>query len=332
MNYKEKYEEFKSKIEQNIANLIPEKSPKNLYESFKYIMNCGGKRIRPVLAMISAGAVGGNPEAAMNAATAIEILHNFTLVHDDIMDNSNLRRGRETVHIKWNEEVAIISGDMMTGWAFRFLSKKFNENISEKQIAKLNETLATALIEVCEGQEFDMEFNERNNVSESEYLEMIKLKTSSLICCAVKLGGIVGDCTENELFSLNNYAENLGIAFQIQDDILDFSAEQEKFGKKIGQDIIEGKKTFPILKAAKLATKAEHKELIDKYFNSKNGLDESFVEKFNEMFVKLNIFEICQNEIDKYFKLAENSLLDLKENDYKKMLIWIISMLNKRIF
>ena len=337
MDFKEKYEEFRIAVENKIEESIPAKAPKSLYDAFRYIMTGGGKRIRPVLTMICAGLNGENPYCAINAAVAIEILHNFTLVHDDIMDNSSIRRGRETVHIKWNEDVAILSGDMMVGWAFRVLQNtnfQQNEksNYSENHLGKLNEILSTALIDVCEGQEYDMNFNTRSDVTEKEYLEMVKLKTSSLLCCAAKMGAIVGNCTEKQFNAINIFAENLGIAFQIQDDVLDFSAEQIKFGKKIGQDIIEGKKSFPILKAAQIAENEDDTKLINLYMQSKNGLDESYVENFKEMFERLNIFEICQNEINEYFEIAEKSLAVCEKNEYFEMLNWLIKSLNKRVF
>ena len=337
MDFKEKYEEFRIAVENKIEELIPEKTPESLYDAFRYIMIGSGKRIRPVLTMICAGTNGENSYCAINAAVAIEILHNFTLVHDDIMDNSNIRRGRETVHIKWNENVAILSGDMMVGWAFRILQgtnlqQNEKSNHFENRFAKLNEMLATALIEVCEGQEYDIKFNTRSDVTEQEYLEMVKLKTSSLLCCSAKMGAIIGNCTEKQFDAINIFAENLGIAFQIQDDVLDFSAEQIKFGKKIGQDIIEGKKSFPILKAAQLVKNEKDTELINLYLQSKNGLPESYVETFKEMFERLNIFEICQNEINKYLEIAEKSLADCEKNEYTEMLNWLIKSLNKRVY
>lgn len=330
MNYQEKYDEFKNIVEQNIFDSIPLDTNKSLYDAYQYIMSGGGKRIRPVLTMICAGAVGGNPIDAVNAASAIEILHNFTLVHDDIMDNSPIRRGRSTVHIKWNQDVAILSGDMMVGWAFRLLNKSKLGTVS--QVAELNLTLANALIEVCEGQEVDMQFNKRNNVSITEYIEMIKLKTSSLLCCAAKLGAIAGNSSEHTIKMINEFAENLGIAFQIQDDILDFTADNIKFGKKIGQDIIEGKKTFPILKAAETAKETEDKILLNEYLNSTTEFSEEYVPQFINIFKKLGIFEISQNEIDKYFGIANDKLNNCENNLYVEMLKWLLGSINKRIY
>jgi len=325
-----KYDELKIAVEQNIFNSIPQKQNQQLYDAYKYIMSGGGKRIRPVLAMICCGAVGGKPIQAINAASSIEILHNFTLLHDDIMDNSSMRHGRETVHLKWNEEVAILAGDMMVGWAFRLLQETKFE--AENRLAELNLVLANALIEVCEGQEIDMTFNSRNDVGLDEYISMIKLKTSALLRCAAKLGAIAGNGSTIEISALDSFAENLGIGFQIQDDILDFSANNIKFGKKIGQDIIEGKKTFPILKAVELSTVADDKELLTKYMESKQGLSELYVKDFIDIFNRLNIFEIAQKEIDKHFDLARNHLSSCSQNEYTDMLSWLLTALNKRVY
>ena len=330
-----KYDELKKAVEKNIFDSIPQKS-NQLNEAYKYIMSGGGKRIRPVLAMICCGAVGSNPISAVNAASSIEILHNFTLVHDDIMDNSAMRHGCETVHLKWNQDVAILSGDMMVGWAFRLLQmtkiEQKNQLPESNTIAKLNTVLANALIDVCEGQELDMEFNSRSDVSIGEYINMVKLKTSALLRCAAKLGAIAGNGSTVEISALDLFAENLGIAFQIQDDILDFSANNIKFGKKIGQDITEGKKTFPILKAAELAVEAEDKNLIEKYLQSENGLSELYVKDFIDVFSRLNIFEIAQNETNKYFDLAQKCLSDCAKNEYTDMLSWLLDSLNKRVY
>jgi len=327
-----KYDRFKYSVEQNIFDSIPKKPNQPLYDAYKYIMSGGGKRIRPVLAMICCGTVGGDPVATINAASAIEILHNFTLLHDDIMDNSTMRHGRQTVHLKWNENVAILAGDMMVGWAFRLLQQTKLKN--ENRLAELNLVLSNALIDVCEGQELDMTFNSRSDVKISEYISMVGLKTSALLRCAAKLGAITGDASDVELSALDSFAENLGIAFQIQDDILDFTANNAKFGKKIGQDIIEGKKTFPILKAAKLvAEKGGEKEdvrLLNKYLKSKKGLSEGYVNDFIDIFNRLDIFEIAQKEIDKYFDLAQKHLSDCAKNEYSEMLNWLLRTLNKR--
>jgi geranylgeranyl diphosphate synthase type II len=315
-------------VEQNIFESIPKKSNQPLYDAYKYIMSGGGKRIRPVLAMICCGTVGGNPTDAINPASAIEILHNFTLLHDDIMDNSAMRHGRHTVHLKWNEDVAILAGDMMVGWAFRLLQETKLKN--ENRLAELNLVLSNALIDVCEGQELDMTFNSRSDVEISEYISMVGLKTSALLRCAAKLGAITGDASDVELSALDSFAENLGIAFQIQDDILDFTANNTKFGKKIGQDIIEGKKTFPILKAVELATVEGDVNLLYKYLKSKEGLSEGYVNDFIDIFTRLDIFEIAQNEIDKYFDLAQKHLSDCAKNEYSEMLNWLLRTLNKR--
>jgi geranylgeranyl diphosphate synthase type II len=200
-------------IDKNISDIIPKNTELQLYDAFQYIFEGGGKRIRPIITMVCAGAAGANPMLSLNAAIAIEIIHNFTLVHDDIMDKSPMRRERETIHKKWNNDIAILSGDILIGWAFRILnqSKQFSDSAINSE---LNLALSNAIIEVCEGQELDMRFNTQQQVSVMEYIEMIKLKTSSLLRCAAKLGSIAAQSSKITLFSVDKFAENFGIAFQ----------------------------------------------------------------------------------------------------------------------
>ena len=327
LNYEIEQKRLLEFIEKEIKNIVPQKTPEQLYAAYSYVMSGGGKRIRPLLTMLSAASLNGNPDSAIMAGLAIEILHNFTLVHDDIMDNSSIRRGRQTVHLKWNEETAILTGDMMVGWAYSTLLSTKNEHIDE-----LIKELTTALIEVCEGQQLDMEFNQRNDITLNDYIKMIELKTSALLRCCTRMGAIIGNCNEIQYKNLDEFALNFGIAFQIQDDILDMTANQLKFGKKIGQDIIEGKKSFTILKAAELANQDEDKLLIQKYMASKNGLSEKYIPEFKKLFDKLNIFNIGQNITDIYINRALNYIKDLPNEDYKNMLKVFINSLNKRVY
>jgi len=281
--------------------------------------------------LITAACISGKEDEkiisdALAVGAAIEILHNFTLVHDDIMDNSPIRRGRETIHIKWNEDIAILAGDMMVGYAFQAIPKNTN------RYSELISVLSTALIEVCEGQQLDVEFNNRPNVKMNEYIKMIELKTSGLLRASVKMGAIVANVEEAHYSVIDEFAKNLGLAFQIQDDLLDMTAEQTKFGKKIGQDIIEGKKSFPIIKSVELATEKEDIKLLKQYLDSNNGLGEEYVPKFRALFDKLNIFEIGQRYIDEYSVKSITLLLDLPQNEYTEMLQWLVNLLNKRVY
>ncbi len=328
MEYQKKYTALQEQVEKHIAASINLAKPYRLFDAYKYIMSGGGKRIRPVLTMIAAGCIGGNPPDAIGAATAIEVLHNFTLVHDDIMDKSPIRRGRDTVHVKWNEDIAILAGDMMVGYAFGFLPKS-SDTVRAGEICS---ELSNALIEVCEGQELDMAFNTKPDVTLDDYIGMIRLKTSSLLKCAARMGALIGNCTQKQYEAVSKYADNLGIAFQIQDDMLDLTAEQIKFGKRIGQDLIEGKKSFPILMAAQVATARQDVELVHDYMAAGTGLSEDKVGIYRSMFERLHIFDIAQEHIDRYFSAAGTALLDCPENEYNAMLFWLISSLNKRAY
>lgn len=323
-NFSIVYDNLLNKIESRLAAVVPAKNPTSLYEPINYLLAGGGKRLRPVLTMIFCGAVGGNPDIALDSGVALEILHNFTLVHDDIMDESPLRRGRQTVHVKWNQAVGILSGDAMIGHAYALLPLSKNFNRADEVLLSFTK----GLIEVCEGQALDMDFNTLKNVSMAQYIEMIGLKTSALFCACAKIGANIGMGTEAEIEALKNYAYLLGIAFQIQDDLLDLTAEQLKLGKTIGQDIIEGKKTFLIIKALEKATGSDF-ELLQKYLDN-NGLSEEYIPVFQEMFTRLGVIEDAENEIDRLTYEAKQCLNQLKTNEYINMLVWLVEKLNKR--
>jgi len=315
-------------INKSFSNLFQHNKNNKLYDAFKYAIEGGGKRIRPILTMISAGAMGLNPENAITPALSIEILHNFTLLHDDIIDNSPIRHGIPTVYKKWNNDIAILSGDMMIGYAFKIL--QLNNNFDSGTIAKLTNTLSNALIDVCLGQELDIDFNTSNKVSFDDYLKMIKLKTSSLLCCAVKLGLICANATDDVVYALNNYALIFGIVFQIQDDMLDFNANNIKFGKKLGQDIFEQKKSFPIIKSRQLATEQTDIDFIEKYFANEIVPTEEVVIRFIKIFNKLNIPKIAENTIASYIEDAKKHISILPANNYSKMLDWLLHYILKR--
>ncbi len=327
MNYNDSYTNLLQKVEDKFLEIIPTFEPKVLYEPFSYIMEAGGKRIRPVLTMFACAAIGQDPLYALDAAAAIEIMHNFTLVHDDIMDNSPIRRGRDTIHIKWDEPAAILSGDVMVGYSYRAL----NKYIDNPNYPRMVEALSTSLIEVCEGQAYDMQFNSKKDVSVDDYILMISKKTSALLQACAILGGLAANADANQLKALNDYAYGLGIAFQIQDDVLDITADQAKLGKSIGEDIIEGKKTFIILKTKELVTEAADIELINKFFEN-NGLSQEYVPKVKDIMQKLGVFDIAQNEIETHLRNAHIALANLNQNEYTEMLGEMLNSLNKRTF
>ena len=239
--------QLRAQIDEKLVNSIPEIAPHSLYEPIRYFIGIGGKRLRPILLLLSAQAVGGSIDGAMNAAVAIELLHNFTLVHDDIMDHDHLRRGHTTVHVKWDESVAILAGDGLIGLAYRQLMKLPSQYFTD--VCKL---FTEGVIEVCEGQAFDKEFEDRDDVDMEEYYRMIGKKTGQLITMSTQIGAILGGGNEEEINLLRDYGAVIGTAFQIQDDMLDIISSEDVIGKTFGSDLVAGKKTFLMIKALNL--------------------------------------------------------------------------------
>ena len=326
MNYKQKYTEYLSLIEERINVVVPDIEPAELYKPFRYIMKEGGKRLRPVLALITAGIVGGDPLRALDSAVALEILHNFTLVHDDIMDNSPLRRGRQTVHEKWDSATAILTGDVMVGYAYKLLP---NSKV-HKRADEIRALFTTELIEVCEGQVLDMVFNEKKDVQMNDYLQMIDKKTARLIETSALIGAHIGNGSLEEIDALKHIARYAGLAFQIQDDLLDMTADQAEFGKKIGKDIVEGKKTFLILTALQRVDNDEDKALLNKFIEN-NGLKEEQVSDMDDLFKRYDVYSLAQKEIEFFFDSAKKSYSILQKNEHTEMLIWLLDYLNKRV-
>jgi len=232
--------QFENEI--SIFNLPQE--PKNLYDPLRYFFRLGGKRLRPVLTLITAQNFGATGNNALHSAMAIELFHNFSLIHDDIMDEAPFRRGKETVHEKWNNHIAILSGDVLLVKAYESLAK-----CDAKYLPNLLNLFNKTAAEVCEGQQMDMDFETRESVSEEEYIEMIRLKTSVLLGCAIQFGGIVSEIDVDMQSSLYNFGQYIGIAFQIKDDLLDLYGESAKVGKQIGGDVLSDKKTLLSIKA-----------------------------------------------------------------------------------
>lgn len=288
------------------------REPKNLYEPIDYILQLSGKRIRPVLTLMAADILSGNYQQALPAALAIEVFHNFTLVHDDIMDDAPLRRGQLTVHEKWDLNRGILSGDAMLILAYQYF-----ENYPPEIFQKLAKLFSKTAIEVCDGQQLDIDFETRMDVSIEEYLEMIRLKTSVLLASALKMGAIVAEASEKDADLLYDYGLNLGIAFQLQDDYLDTFGDPNTFGKQIGGDIIENKKTYLFLKAKEISSESEQQKL-DYYY--KQQFDDNSI-KIDEV---KRIFERC--EIPSLTKKIINDYTFKSFDSIKKM---NISSLNK---
>jgi geranylgeranyl diphosphate synthase type II len=286
-------------------------------------MSGGGKRIRPILVLLSCEAFGGKAEDAVNAAIAVEILHNFTLVHDDIMDNASTRRGRETVHKKWDVNSAILVGDELIGLSYRSLLESKTDNI-----AGVVKAFTDSVIEVCEGQALDKEFELSAEVSLDDYIVMIKKKTAELLRTSAVMGAIIGNADDEGIKLISTYSENIGMAFQIQDDLLDVFADEGEFGKKIGGDILEKKKTYLYLKALEILNGKKRDDFLYLY-NTDNSADKKIREVI-DIYNNICVVESARNEIKKLTEIANKSLSCAKSENSRKNLEQFSNMLLNR--
>lgn len=300
-------------------------SPRELYEPLEYIMSLGGKKMRPLLTLVTANLFTKNWETALKPALGLEVFHNFTLMHDDIMDQATLRRGKETVHQKWDVNTAILSGDVMLVAAYDLMCQAEDKYL-RKVLRRFNKTAA----EVCEGQQLDMLFAEKSDVSKEDYLEMIRLKTSVLVGYAMELGGILGGADEETCNKLFRIGENMGLGFQQMDDVLDVYGDPEKFGKKVGGDIIENKKTWLALRAFEKAEGTPlEKELMGWYTVQD---EEAKVKGVRSIFDTLEIRKEGEALADKYFNNAEEDLIELSvvNKEAKEELIRLFNLIRNR--
>lgn len=275
-------------------------------------MDLGGKRLRPILTLISADVFGGKHEDALDAALAIEVFHNFSLVHDDIMDAAPLRRGEKTVHKKWDINTGILSGDVMLINSYQYF-----ENYPADLFKSLIKVFSTSAIEVCEGQQYDMDFERSDQVTVPDYLKMITYKTAVLIAAGMKMGAIISRASEKSQDAIYDYAINLGIAFQLQDDYLDAFGDPENFGKQVGGDIIENKKTFLYIKAMELSA-AEDKNELKNLFSIKPANPKEKIETVKEIFIRSGAAVVTREEIEKYTRRAFELLNSLEAPENKK--------------
>ena len=256
-------EVYRTQFLDHLKSYDPTQEPKGLYDPIQYILGLGGKRLRPTLTLMITDCFGADASASLDAALAIEVFHNFSLIHDDIMDNAPLRRGQQTVHEKWDLNTGILSGDAMLILAYQLF-----EIYDPKQFQQLTTLFSQTALQVCEGQQYDVDFELRNDVTISEYLKMIEYKTAVLVAAAMKMGAIVAEASEEDQNNVYEFGRNLGIAFQLQDDYLDAFGDPKTFGKQIGGDILENKKTFLFLMAIKNGTQQQVEELSDLYRNN----------------------------------------------------------------
>lgn len=317
------YEKERLKIEKRLIDALINRKPYSLYGPAAYVLESGGKRLRPLLVLFSAKAAGGQFRKAYNAAVAVELLHNFTLVHDDIMDNADKRRGMPTLHKKYDLSTAILAGDSLLSVAYEFLLKDIGSNY--KQIL---DSFTRGLVEVCEGQSMDKDFELRKNVSIDDYIRMIEKKTAAMaeMCCTI--GACIAGGSKSEIKALAAYGKNIGIAFQIQDDLLDISGNESEFGKFVGGDLVEGKKTFLFLKALEKARGKDKKDLIGVIEHK--GITHAEIPKFKDLYCKLGIPDDAKSEILRYSRKALSQLRFIKETDDRDLFIWLTDSLIKR--
>lgn len=290
-----------------------QKYPFTLFDPLNYIMAGGGKRVRPILVLLSCEAFGGNIDNAVDAAIAVEILHNFTLVHDDIMDNAGTRRGKQTIHKKWDVNAAILVGDELIGLSYRSLLRSKTSNITG-----VLKAFTDGVIEVCEGQALDKEFELSADVSIDDYKIMIRKKTAELLKTSSVMGAIIGNADNAGIGSICSYSENIGLAFQIQDDLLDVIADEGEFGKKIGGDILERKKTFLYLKALEIL---DGKSLDDfKYLYNSNNNNEDKIKQIVRLYNDICVIESAKQEIVVYTQKANKNLECIKNENAKNLL------------
>ena len=318
---------FKDELEKSLDSRQVNVEPVQLYTPIDYILSLGGKRLRPVLTLMTCDFFGGDYKKAMPAALAVELFHNFSLIHDDIMDEAPLRRGKETVHKKWDINTGILSGDAMLILAYQYFEAY--EPTLFQELAKL---FSKTAIEVCEGQQYDVDFETRNDVSIPEYLKMIEYKTAVLVGAAMKMGAIVAKTSQKNKEDIYEFGRNLGIAFQLQDDYLDAFGNPETFGKQVGGDILSNKKTFLFLTALQCGTEKEIKAL-KVFFQSKSESDTQKVQKVKTIFETTGASKATQLEIEKYTQRAFETLenLDLSEDKKDKLRVFAKNLMNRQV-
>jgi len=326
-DYYEQYINYKTKIDERLFSFIDKEQPKSLYEPLKYVLSGGGKRIRPMILILSCEAFGGKFEDAIDAAVAIEILHNFTLVHDDIMDNADTRRGRDTIHKKWDTDIAILAGDELVGLAYKSLLKTNSVRIRE-----IANAFTEGIIEVCEGQSFDKEFELQREVKLEEYIMMIGKKTSKLLETCAVIGTLIGNGTDEYLETMRKFAKNIGLAFQIQDDLLDVIADEKKFGKKIGGDLREGKKTFLLIKALEIVKDSNNRRKLESVIINWGVKSESEIIEIKKIYKDNGVISSAQKEVEGYTHKANEYIENIRESDAKEMLKWFSQLLLGRSF
>jgi geranylgeranyl diphosphate synthase type II len=321
------FNELQKIIENEIDGLEFSTPPQGLFEPMKYILDVGGKRLRPILVLLAANLYKDDLSKVCLPAIGIEIFHNFTLLHDDVMDNAPIRRKRATVHEKWNSNVAILSGDAMSIKAYQYIG-----SCEDRHLRDILTIFNQTALEVCEGQQFDMEFEDRSQVEVDEYLNMIRLKTAVLLGGSLKMGAVMGDASKKDADLLYYFGVNLGMAFQLQDDLLDVFGNEDIFGKKIGGDILSNKKTYLLIKALETESPALKQEL--KYWlEVKDFNPEEKIKAVKAIYEQLNVREFSQKKIDDYFALCLEYLdkVDVVAENKKELYSLVKGLVNRSV-
>jgi len=305
-------DEILKKVNAALDALPYDRTPQSLYAPVKYVLSLGGKRIRPVLMLMGYNLYKEHPEDIMMQALGLETYHNYTLLHDDLMDNADLRRGHETVHKRWDANTAILSGDSMLVLAYQRM-----QQCDARHLPAVMDLFTETALEIGEGQQYDMDFETRNDVTEDEYIEMIRLKTSVLLACALKIGAILGDASERDANLLYKYGEQVGLAFQLQDDLLDVYGDEKVFGKAIGGDITSNKKTYMLINAVNRADAAQRAELM-RWIEAKQFDRQEKIAAVTRLYDEIGIRRLCEEKINYYFEQSKKYLEQVSVADERK--------------
>ena len=317
--------DLEKKINTVIDELNYEKNPKSLFEPIEYILSLGGKRLRPILAYMATNLFNDDIEKTTSPAIGLEIFHNFSLLHDDLMDGASIRRGQPTVHTKWNDNTAVLSGDAMLIDAYKYISK-----VETEDLPTILDIFTTTAMQVCEGQQYDMDFEKRLNVNEAEYIEMIRLKTAVLIAASLKIGAIMGNANDEDANRLYDFGINIGLAFQLKDDLLDIYGNPIDFGKNIGGDIVSNKKTFLLIKALENSNK-EKNAALRQWIRAENFDPKSKINAVKEIYDDLKLETLTDKLIQKYYLAGLISLSEVNVSDERKeqLLIYTNNLMNR---
>lgn len=302
------------------------RQPEGLYEPIRYVLSLGGKRIRPVLMLMAYNLYKEDVTSILSQALAVETYHNYTLLHDDLMDRAEVRRGKPTVHKRWNDNTAILSGDSMLVLAYQLM-----QDCPAEQVKKVLGLFTETALEIGEGQQYDMEFETRMDVTEAEYLEMIRLKTSVLLACALKIGAVLADAPEDDANRLYEFGEKIGLAFQLQDDFLDVYGDPDVFGKKIGGDILCNKKTYMLIQALQMADPKQY-ALLKSWLECKEYVPSEKISAVTALYNEIGIKEVCDRKINDYFLQARQCLAAVSLPEETKSCLWefALSLLNRK--